>query len=120
MAQFSIGEMEELTGVKPTVLRYWEQVIPILLPKRDIGGHRVYSQRDMEIVLRLKYLIYTKRYTVEGACKQLLNESAHYMSKGDILVALHDLRAQLIDLYLLIRKHKPSVFNQDPSSQSRT
>ena len=95
MAQFSIGEMEELTGVKQTVLRYWEQVIPILLPKRDI-----------EIVLRLKYLVYTKRYTVEGACKQLLSESEHYMSKGDILVALHDLRAQLIDLYLLIRKHK--------------
>ncbi|MBQ3825132.1 MAG: MerR family transcriptional regulator [Spirochaetaceae bacterium] len=105
MAQFSIGEMEELTGVKQTVLRYWESVIPILLPKRDIGGHRVYSQRDMEIVLRLKYLIYTKRFTLEGAKKQLLAESTHYQTKGDILVALHDLRAQLIDLYLLIRKH---------------
>ena len=106
MAQFSIGEMEELTGVKSTVLRYWESEIPTLMPKRDIGGRRVYSQRDLEIVSRLKYLIYTKRYTVEGARKQMLAESAIYATKGDILVALHDLRAQLIDLYLLIRKHK--------------
>ena len=107
MAQFSISEMEALTGVKATVLRYWETVIPILVPKRDFGGHRVYSQRDMEIVLRLKYLVYTKRYTIEGARKQLLAESANYATNGDVLVALHELRSDLIDLYLLARKSKP-------------
>ena len=55
---YSIGEIEELSGVKSHILRYWEEVIPSFAPRKDLGGRRVYTQRDLDLVLRLKYLIY--------------------------------------------------------------
>ena len=67
MASFTIGEVEELTGIKSHILRYWEEVIPSLAPKKDIGGRRSYSSRDLQIIFRLKYLIQEKKFTIEGA-----------------------------------------------------
>ncbi|MBQ3835842.1 MAG: MerR family transcriptional regulator, partial [Treponema sp.] len=64
---YTIGQVEEITGVKQHVLRYWEEVIPGFAPKKDLGGRRLYSQKDMEIVLRMKHLIYQKKFTIEGA-----------------------------------------------------
>ena len=57
---FSIGEVEELSGVKAHILRYWEEVIPGFAPQKDIGGRRTYTQRELEIIMRLKFLIYEK------------------------------------------------------------
>ena len=54
MANFSIGEVEDLTGIKSHILRYWEEVIPSLAPKKDIGGRRSYSARDLQTIFRLK------------------------------------------------------------------
>ena len=58
MATYSIGEIEELTGIKAHVLRYWEEVIPGFAPKKDMGGRRVYFDRDIQTIMRLKYLIH--------------------------------------------------------------
>ena len=69
MAQYSIGQIEKISGVKSHVLRYWEEVIPSITPKKEMSGRRIYSQKDLEIILRLKYLIYTKKFTIEGAKK---------------------------------------------------
>ena len=69
---FSIGEVEELSGVKAHILRYWEEVIPGFAPQKDIGGRRTYTQRELEIIMRLKFLIYEKKYTIEGARNQLI------------------------------------------------
>ena len=55
MASFSIGEVEELTGIKSHVLRYWEEIIPSLSPQKDFSGRRIYSSRDLQIIFRLKY-----------------------------------------------------------------
>ena len=55
---YSIGQVEKITGVKAHILRYWEEQIPSFKPKKDLGGRREYSARDVEIVMRLKYLIY--------------------------------------------------------------
>ena len=55
---YSIGQVEEITGVKAHVLRYWEEIIPGFAPQKDIGGRRIYSQRELELVMRLKFLIY--------------------------------------------------------------
>ena len=67
MAVYSIGDVEELTGVKAHVLRYWESVIPGFAPQKNIAGRREYSQREIDIILRLKYLITVKKFTIEGA-----------------------------------------------------
>ena len=76
MASYSIGEMEELTGIKTHVLRYWEDVIPSLAPKKDLGGRRVYSQRDFQTIMRLKYLIQERQFTNEGARAEMIAEAA--------------------------------------------
>ena len=64
MAQYTIGEVEELTGIKSHILRYWEDIIPSLAPKKNIGGRRVYSSRNVQILLRLNYLINTKKPSI--------------------------------------------------------
>ena len=72
MTGFSIGEVEQITSVQAHVLRYWEEIIPSLAPHKDMGGRRLYSKRDVQTVLRLKYLIQEKKYTIEGARKRLI------------------------------------------------
>ena len=67
MASYSIGEIEKFTGVKAHVLRYWEEVIPSIAPKKDLGGRRAYSQKNLQQIMRLKYLIQERRFTIEGA-----------------------------------------------------
>ena len=75
MAQYSIGQIEKISGVKSHVLRYWEEVIPSITPKKEMSGRRIYSQKDLEIILRLKYLIYTKKFTIEGAKNQIIQDA---------------------------------------------
>lgn len=104
MAAYSIGEVEQLTGVKPYVLRYWEEVIPCFAPQKDIGGRRFYTQREVDIILRLKYLVYKKRYTIDGARTQLIQETAVSEANVTALQSLHELREELSNLYLMLKK----------------
>ena len=69
--QFTITEVSNLTGTKAHVLRYWESEFPQLKPEKNRAGQRVYRQRDVDIVLRLKRLLYDDQYTVAGARKRL-------------------------------------------------
>lgn len=111
MAPYSIGEAEEITGVKAHVLRYWEEVIPGIAPRKDIGGRRVYSDRDIDLILRLKYLIYEKKFTIEGARSQIIGETNKYDQNAEALGALREIRSELSDLYLTVRKYRPAVEN---------
>ncbi len=67
--------MEALTGVPAYVLRYWESEFKLLRPKKNPAGQRIYRQRDLELVQRIKTLLYEERLTLEGAKKRLLAES---------------------------------------------
>jgi DNA-binding transcriptional MerR regulator len=64
---FSIGEVCDLTDLKPHVLRYWESQFRFLNPAKNRSGNRVYQRRDVELILLLKHLLYTEKYTIEGA-----------------------------------------------------
>jgi DNA-binding transcriptional MerR regulator len=68
---FRIGEVSQLVGVKPYVLRYWENEFPSLAPKKSGTGHRLYRRKEVETLLEIKRLLYDKRYTIEGARTQL-------------------------------------------------
>ena len=68
---FKIGEVAELTGVKPHVLRYWEAEIAAIRPTKNRHQQRLYRRRDIELILRLKDLLYNQGYTVAGARKSL-------------------------------------------------
>jgi DNA-binding transcriptional MerR regulator len=71
---FKIGEVSELLGVEPYVLRFWETEFPHLTPKKSGTGHRLYRRKDVELLLRIKHLLYEKRFTIEGARQTLQSE----------------------------------------------
>ncbi len=64
---FSIGEVCELTDLKPHVLRYWESQFRFLNPAKNRSGNRVYQRREIELIQLVKHLLYTEKYTIEGA-----------------------------------------------------
>lgn len=80
---FSIGEVCALTDLKPHVLRYWETQFRGLSPAKNRAGNRVYARREVELVLFVKHLLYTEKYTLEGARQQL---DAHRRA-GDLRAA---------------------------------
>jgi len=72
-AYYSIGEVCDLTGLKPHVLRYWETQFDILRPTKNRAGNRVFRPKDIELVLLVKNLLYEQKYTIEGANQKLLD-----------------------------------------------
>jgi DNA-binding transcriptional MerR regulator len=68
---YSIGEVCDLTGLKPHVLRYWETQFKALRPSKNRAGNRVYRRREIKLVHLLRHLLYTERYTIEGARHKL-------------------------------------------------
>ena len=68
---FSIGEVCTLTDLKPHVLRYWEGQFRFLHPAKNRSGNRVYSRREVELILLVKHLLYSEKYTIEGARQKL-------------------------------------------------
>jgi DNA-binding transcriptional MerR regulator len=69
--KFKIGEVCRKADVAPYVLRYWETEFPALSPGKTGGGQRLYSQREVEIILRIKQLLYSEGFTIAGAKKKL-------------------------------------------------
>ncbi len=68
---YTIGEVSDLTGVKPHVLRYWETEFPSLRPKKNRAGNRSYRPRDIKSVLAIRDLLYKEKFTINGARKKL-------------------------------------------------
>ena len=64
---FSIGEVCDITDLKPHVLRYWESQFKFLNPAKNRSGNRVYQRKEIELILLVKHLLYTEKYTIEGA-----------------------------------------------------
>ena len=77
---FSIGEVCELTELKPHVLRYWESQFRFLSPAKNRSGNRVYQRREIELIVLVKHLLYTEKYTIDGA-RQKLDE---HRKAGDL------------------------------------
>jgi DNA-binding transcriptional MerR regulator len=101
VATFQIGEVERLLGIRAHVLRYWEKEIPLLQVRKDLGGRRVYTERDVALLYRLRYLLYERRFTLEGAREQLIKEA----SQGDqnLRAQIYNLRADLLSVYFMVR-----------------
>ena len=72
-AYYSIGEVCDLTGLKPHVLRYWETQFDVLRPTKNRAGNRVFRPKDIELILLVKNLLYEQKYTIEGANQKLLD-----------------------------------------------
>src|SRR3989304_1020307 len=68
---FSIGDVCQLTDLKPHVLRYWESQFRFLNPAKNRSGNRVYQRREIELIMLVKHLLYTEKYTIEGARQRI-------------------------------------------------
>ena len=78
---YSIGEVSELTQLKAYVLRYWETEFSKLKPPKNRAGNRTYRQKDIDMILNIKDLLYNKKFTIDGARSVILGkESAPKMS----------------------------------------
>ena len=76
---YSIGEVSDILDVKKYVLRYWEKEFFSLSPSKNSAGNRVYKEKDINLLKLIKYLLYDKKYTIEGA-----NELVRRLSRKDI------------------------------------
>ena len=68
---YSIGEVCDLVGLKPHVLRYWETQFPVLNPSKNRSGNRVYLRKEVKLILLVKELLYDEKYTIQGAKQRL-------------------------------------------------
>jgi DNA-binding transcriptional MerR regulator len=99
--RYKIGEVSQLLGVKQHVIRYWEEEIPFIAPKKSKSGRRVYTDRELQLLLRLKHLLYEKRYTIEGARERIWKETAS--SQADLAARIAAVRSELISVWEKIK-----------------
>jgi DNA-binding transcriptional MerR regulator len=71
---YKIGEVCRMADVQPYVLRYWETEFPPLAPNKSGGGQRLYTRNEIDIILRIKQLLYSEGFTIAGAKKKLETE----------------------------------------------
>src|SRR6202011_3305879 len=100
---YRIGEASRLTELKPFVLRYWETEFPMLEPVKSPNGHRMYRQEDVDLVFKIKRLLYDEGFTIAGARRHLrgngsaapesVSSGPHNENAGELLS-----RKMLLDL----------------------
>jgi len=79
---YKIGEVCEFTDTQPYVLRFWESEFPSLAPQKNRSGQRIYSRDDIDLVLRIKKLLYEEEFTIAGARKRLEQEAGGSQASG--------------------------------------
>jgi DNA-binding transcriptional MerR regulator len=103
---FSIGEVCDLTDLKPHVLRYWESQFRFLNPAKNRSGNRVYQRREIELILLVKHLLYTEKYTIDGARQKIeehrkggeLRAAARSALDGESVVLLEQELRTILDV----------------------
>ena len=87
---FRIGEVSKITKLPAYVLRFWESEFPRIRPKRTAAGQRLYTRTDIELILKIKALLYEKKYTIQGARQHLSVRSRKNVdSEKQLLTDLH-------------------------------
>lgn len=108
---YKIGEVSRITGIESYVLRYWETEFPFLKPRKNKSGQRVYTKKELELILQVKKMLYQERYTIEGVRKRF----------GEGVTRPAELRTQESktkivksqqDVVSLIRKKLQDILNQ--------
>ncbi len=100
---FTIGEVSTLCGVKPHVLRYWEQEFPQLKPVKRRGNRRYYQRQDVLMIRQIRSLLYEQGFTIGGARQKMSGEDA----KEDVTQSqqiIHQIRLELEDVLQLLKR----------------
>jgi DNA-binding transcriptional MerR regulator len=93
---YSIGEVSDIVGHEPHVLRYWEQEFDVLSPRKNRAGRRIYTQDDVATVERIRYLLKDEKYTIAGARQAIERDDRRPQIQGD-LRALREFLERLRD-----------------------
>ena len=110
---FSIGEVCALTDLKPHVLRYWESQFRFLNPAKNRSGNRVYKAREVELIMLVKHLLYSEKFTIDGA-RQRLDQ---FRRTGELKAAakqamrfetVHEVRQMLDDVKAILEGKEPA------------
>ena len=72
---YKISEVSKMSGLEAYVLRYWETEFSILSPRKNRGGQRVYEQKDIDTILKIKKMLYEEGFTIAGARKRLQEQA---------------------------------------------
>ena len=94
---YSIGEVSKMVSLKSYVLRYWETEFKQLTPPKNRAGNRTYRQKDIDLILQIKDLLYDKKFTIEGArsiisSKKLDANSTEIMDRKIIIQLKNELQ----------------------------
>ncbi len=114
MASYGIGEVESLTGLPASTLRHWEKVLPLLDPRKDEFGRRLYSEADIRLIFRLRHLTQKRGLGLKDAAAALVAESGG--PGGDCRARLSELRGELIALYFESRDSRQRAEKLVPDS----
>ncbi|NQV38473.1 MAG: MerR family transcriptional regulator [Candidatus Marinimicrobia bacterium] len=109
---YSIGEVSDITGIKPYVLRYWQTEFKQLNPPKNRAGNRTYRQKDIDLILMIKTLLYEQKFTIDGARHKIesggenLQES---ISGTDAIQTIpnnfiSELKKELVEILKIIRE----------------
>ena len=102
---YSIGEVSKMVGLKAYVLRYWETEFKQLSPPKNRAGNRTYRQKDIDLIFKIKELLYNKKYTIEGARSLLSSKNNQNKYSGNInSEAISTLRKELEQIISIINE----------------
>lgn len=106
---YKIGEVCKIAEVQPYVLRYWETEFPPLAPNKSGGGQRLYTRHEIDVILRIKQLLYSEGFTIAGAKKKLdleiaspAGEAVPAVPSKDVVKALGDVKRELTEILRLL------------------
>ncbi len=99
---YSITEVSKITGVEPHVLRYWETEFPNLRPVKNRAGKRDYEKKDIELILKIKELLYEELYTIAGAKKRLQGQPEKVSGRETLNFTLSEIKNELISVLELL------------------
>src|SRR5437667_12539564 len=99
---YHIGDVSRLTAVKPFVLRFWESEFPMLQPLKSPGGRRLYRQEDVDLVFRIKRLLYDEGFTIAGARRYLREHSGNWDAESAGASNAGEGSAQLLSRKMLL------------------
>ncbi|MCE5270953.1 MerR family transcriptional regulator [bacterium] len=108
---YSISEVCDITGLKSHVLRYWETQFKFLSPSKNRAGNRAYRKSEIQVIQLIKHLLYTEKYTIDGA-RRKLNQLKHMGKAAEEALpreeknraTLASIRRELLELQEVLRK----------------
>ena len=117
-----ISEVSDMLRVKPHVLRYWETQFSMLRPRKNRAGNRMYRPDEVRMLLRIKELLYARRYTIEGARRTLLDERRDESPQVELgfdnaerQMVLFEVKEGLRELLTRLRTRSGAVANVSPT-----